>query len=71
MGDGFLCIAVGGVILIFVFGGIWIIRTYPRKRRAPEQRAFTHSDEAWPGQEVERERIRKQEVCSDKSHWHN
>lgn len=71
MGDGFFYIAIGGAILILLFGGIRIMRRYPRIQKVQEQRAFTQTDEAWPGQKVERERIQKQEVCSDKSHWHS
>lgn len=71
-------LSFGGAALILIYGGIQIMRKYPRLKQPPEPRGFieaewvqiTKQNEEWCGRELERERIQKQEVCSDKSHWH-
>lgn len=86
--DALYYLALGGAVLIMVYGGIQIMRRYPRIRQPqPEgdEHLYTVAHRVWETgntvvgsvdeagnftmREIERERIQKQEVCSDKSHW--
>jgi len=97
MSDAFFYATIGGAIMILIYGGLQIVRRYPRVQKtvadhdehlyAVAQRAWEtgkpvvgtvddagnltmcEDGAAWPDIEVERERIKKREVCSDKSHW--
>lgn len=68
-------LAFGGATSILIYGGIQLARRYPRIQQPPEPRGYTEEEwrqivrdnEQWCA--TERERIQKQEVCSDKSHW--
>lgn len=73
----FFILAFGGAALIMIYGAIQIMRRYPRIPQPLEPRGLTEAEwgeitqqnEAWCGQQRERERIQKREVCSDKNHW--
>lgn len=68
MDDIFLHVALGGAILILIYGGVRITQRYPRiKRTKPLDQIREEARSQWEA--TERERIRAGQACSDKTHW--